>query len=157
MANSHALVCIEDLAIKNMSRSAKGTDALPGRKVKQKSGLNRSILDQGWAEFWRQLEYKLNWNGGMLMAVPPQHTSQTCPHCWHVGKDNRKSQSLFLCVACGLTGNADHIAAINILERGQRLLACGEDVSHVKPTRAKRAASLKQEPTEEIMQEISHV
>jgi putative transposase len=36
-----------------MSRSASGKVEQPGRKVKQKSGLNKAILDQGWAEFRR--------------------------------------------------------------------------------------------------------
>ena len=75
----HAMVCIEDLQVRNLSRSAAGTVAAPGRNVKAKSGLNKSILDQGWFEFRRQLDYKLAWNGGHLIAVPPQNTSRTCP------------------------------------------------------------------------------
>ncbi len=128
ISQHHALVCIEDLQVKNMSRSARGTAEQPGRKVKQKSGLNRSILDQGWGEFRRQLAYKLAWRGGMLLAVPPHHTSQTCPCCGHVSQDNRRTQAQFLCVGCGYEQHADVVGAINILERGQRLLACGEPV-----------------------------
>ena len=64
ISKNHALVCVEDLQVRNMSRSAAGTLDVPGRKVAQKSGLNRAILDQGWAEFRRQLGYKLEWNGG---------------------------------------------------------------------------------------------
>ena len=89
ISQNHALVCIEDLQIRNMSKSAKGTIEQPGKKVSQKSGLNRSILDQGWGEFRRQLDYKLSWNGGMLLAVPPHNTSRTCPVCGHISKDNR--------------------------------------------------------------------
>ncbi|MFM7331254.1 MAG: RNA-guided endonuclease InsQ/TnpB family protein [Brachymonas sp.] len=156
LAKGNALVCIEDLQVKSMSGSAKGTASEPGKNVAAKRGLNKSILDQGWFEFRRQLEYKLNWSGGMLLAVPAHHTSQTCPHCGHVSKDNRKTQSLFLCVACGHTGNADHIAAINILERGHRLLACGEGVRREALARAPSAASVKQEPTEVTTNEASH-
>ena len=61
----------------NMSRSAKGTVQAPGRSVRAKSGLNKSIL--GWGEFRRQFEYKALWAGGVLVAVPPQFTSQTWP------------------------------------------------------------------------------
>jgi putative transposase len=143
----HALIYVEDLKVSNMSKSAKGTIEAPGRNVKQKAGLNRSILDQGWAEFRRQLEYKTQWNGGQLIAVAPQYTSQTCPGCAHVSKDNRQSQALFLCVACGHTGNADHIGAINILARGHRVSACGEALSHAG-AKHRHAASAKQEPTE---------
>ncbi|WP_443112285.1 zinc ribbon domain-containing protein [Cupriavidus sp. IDO] len=49
------------------------------QNVRAKSGLNKSILDQGWFEFRRQLGYKLAWNGGWLIAVSPQNTSRTCP------------------------------------------------------------------------------
>ncbi|WP_323504237.1 zinc ribbon domain-containing protein [Undibacterium sp. 10I3] len=52
--------------------------------VKQKSVLNRSILDQGWGEFRRQLAYKVQWHGGMLLSVTQHHTSQTCPACGNI-------------------------------------------------------------------------
>ena len=107
-----------------------------------KSGLNRSILDQGWAEFRRQLDYKMDWSGGLLIAVPPQNTSRTCPECGHVSADNRKTQARFACVNCGFEGHADIVAAINILERGLSLLACGE--------LAQSGHSMKQEPTEAL-------
>ena len=75
ISQNHAMVCIEDLQVRNMSKSAAGTTESPGRKVRAKSGLNKAILDKGWAEFRRQLDYKLAWNGGHLIAVPPQNTS----------------------------------------------------------------------------------
>jgi putative transposase len=74
---------VEDLQVRNLSKSAAGTIEKPGRNVRAKSGLNKSILDQGWFEFRRQLDYKLGWQGGLLVAVPPQYTSQTCPRCAH--------------------------------------------------------------------------
>ncbi len=148
ISQNHAMVCIEDLQVRNMSKSAAGTVDAPGKSVRAKSGLNKSILDQGWFEFRRQLEYKLAWNGGMLIAVPPHNTSRTCPCCGHVSKDNRKTQVQFKCVACGHEENADVVGAINVLARGHRVLACGEDVSRAKPAKAQRAASVKQEPAE---------
>lgn len=72
ISQNHALVCIEDLQVRNMVRSAVGTPEAPGQRVRAKSGLNKRILDQGWYEFRRQLQYKLAWNGGWLLAVPPQ-------------------------------------------------------------------------------------
>ena len=69
---------IEDLTVRNMSRSASGTLEAPGKNVRAKAGLNKSILDQGWFEFRRQLAYKLAWPGGNLLVIPPQYTSQTC-------------------------------------------------------------------------------
>lgn len=140
ISKNHALVCIEDLQVRNMSRSFRGTLEQPGKKVSQKSGLNRAILDQGWGEFRRQLDYKVAWCGGVLLAVPPHHTSQTCPCCGHVSKDNRQTQASFLCVDCGYENHADVVGAINVLARGHRVLACGELVHSGR--------SMKQEPTE---------
>jgi putative transposase len=142
ISQNHALVCVEDLQVRNMSRSSKGTVDTPGKNVRQKSGLNRSILDQGWSEFRRQLDYKLTWNGGTLLAVPPQNTSRTCPACGHVAKDNRLTQAQFRCVDCGYENNADVVGAINVLARGHRVLACGEPVPSGR--------SMKQEPAEAI-------
>lgn len=140
ISNNHAMVCIEDLQVRNMSRSAAGTSETPGRNVRAKSGLNKAILDQGWFEFRRQLDYKLAWNGGWLIAVPPQNTSRTCPCCGHVSADNRQMQAKFACVACSFEENADVVGAINVLARGHRVAACGEPVQ--------LGRSVKQEPAE---------
>lgn len=140
ISQNHAMIAIEDLQVRSMSKSAKGNNEQHGKMVKQKSGLNRSILDQGWSEFRRQLEYKSAWNGGFVVAVPPQYTSQTCPCCGHVSKDNRQTQARFECIECGFEENADLVGAINILARGHRVLACGES--------AQSGRSVKQEPAE---------
>ena len=124
LSKNHAMVVVEDLQVGNMSRSAAGTVEQPGRKVKQKSGLNKAILDQGWAEFRRQLEYKMLWAGGLFLAVPPQNTSRTCPCCGHVSGVNRQTQAVFACVECGFTENADLVGAINVLRAGHARLAC---------------------------------
>ncbi|SIT50228.1 putative transposase [Paraburkholderia piptadeniae] len=148
ISKNHAFVSIEDLKVRNMSKSAAGSVELPGRNVRAKSGLNKSILDQGWCEFRRQLDYKLDWQGGWLIAVPPQHTSQTCPCCGHVSADNRTTQAEFLCVECGYENHADVVGAINILARGHSAAACGEPV-HL-------GRSTKQEPAKAIAREVSH-
>lgn len=124
ISQNHAMVCIEDLQVRNMSKSAAGTTEQPGRNVRAKSGLNKSILDQGWFEFRRQLDYKLAWNGGHLIAVPPQNTSRTCPCCGYVSAENRQTQARFECVACGFEENADAVGAINVLRAGHARLAC---------------------------------
>ncbi len=124
ISQNHAMVCIEDLQVRNMSRSAAGNTEKPGRNVRAKSGLNKAILDQGWFEFRRQLDYKLAWNGGWLIAVPPQNTSRTCPCCGHVSPDNRRTQAWFECVECGFEENADLVGAINILRAGHARFAC---------------------------------
>jgi len=144
ISKNHAMVCIEDLQVKNMSKSAAGSAEVPGRNVRAKSGLNKAILDQGWFEFRRQLDYKLAWSGGWLIAVPPQNTSRTCPACDCVSADNRLAQAKFACVECGFKDNADVVGAINILARGHRVAACGEP--------AQLGRSAKQEPAEATSQ-----
>jgi putative transposase len=155
LANRHPVIALEDLCIKNMSKSAAGTLQAPGRRVRQKAGLNRGILDAAWGTFGRQLEYKTQWNGGQVVRVNPAYTSQTCSVCGHVDKDNRKRQASFVCVACGHTENADFNASKNILAAGHavwsdpgRTAACGEVVRRKAFARKKSAASVKQEPTE---------
>jgi len=140
ISQNHAIVCIEDLQVRNLSKSAAGSSEKPGKNVRAKSGLNRSILDQGWFEFRRQLEYKQAWRGGSVIAVPPRNTSRTCPACRHVSADNRQTQVWFACVECGFEENADLVGAINILAAGHAVIACGE------PVQSGRSA--KQEPTE---------
>ncbi|HBC9640419.1 TPA: transposase [Escherichia coli] len=142
VSKNHAMIVIEDLKVSNMSKSATGTVSQPGRNVRAKSGLNRSILDQGWYEMRRQLEYKQLWRGGQVLAVPPAYTSQRCACCGHTAKENRLSQSKFRCQVCGYTANADVNGARNILAAGHAVLACGEMVQSGRP--------LKQEPTEMI-------
>lgn len=156
ISQNHAMVCIEDLQVRNMSRSAAGGTEKPGKNVRAKSGLNKAILDQGWFEFRRQLAYKLGWNGGTLVAVPAHNTSRSCPCCGHVAKENRLSQAKFLCVDCGYEENADVVGAINVLARGHRVAACGEDGSGRGRKITTKPASVKQEPTEATMHEVSH-
>lgn len=140
ISKNHAIVVLEDLRVRNMSKSAKGSLEAPGRNVRAKAGLNKAILDQGWAEFRRQMEYKQAWRGGTVIAVPPQYTSQTCPSCGSISRENRKTQAKFLCISCGFQSHADLVAANNILAAGLAVSACGES--------ALSGRSVKQEPTE---------
>ncbi|MFS8818949.1 transposase [Synechococcus sp. W60.1] len=171
ICKSHAIVCIEDLQVRNMSKSAAGTADAPGKNVRAKSGLNKSILDQGWYEFRRQLDYKLAWKGGRLIVVPPQNTSRTCPCCGYVSADNRPTQARFKCAECGFEGNADVVGAINILSRRIQLLRDeGQDttdasvgmrvgaplVSAQMACGSNRVSGRKQEPAETTAQGAIH-
>ena len=97
---------------------------IPGKNVKAKSGLNKSILDQGWGEFKRQLKYKLEWLDGILIEVNPQYTSQKCSQCGYTNKQNRTTQQSFCCIACQYNEHADINAAKNILAAGHVVIAC---------------------------------
>jgi putative transposase len=118
LSKNHAEIVMEDLSVKNMSKSARGTIEKPGNNVKAKSGLNKAILDQGWSMFKTMLEYKQMERGGTLVLVDPAYTSQTCSACGVVDKLSRESQSGFLCKSCGYSINADLNAACNILRAG---------------------------------------
>jgi putative transposase len=145
ISKNQARVYVEGLNIKNMSSSARGTIDTPGRNVNAKSGLNKSILDQGWFEFRRQLGYKLSWEGGRLVEVDYRHTSQTCSCCGHRAKENRKSQAEFKCSVCGYEENADVNAAKNILTVRQTGMAC----------EANRISGRQQEPAENRKEVLS--
>jgi len=119
LTQKYSHIAMEDLKLKNMTKRANvkenedGTYAHNGASAK--SGLNKSILDQGIGELKRQLLYKSQEKGGQVVLVNPKFTSQTCFECGHKHKDNRKSQSEFICVSCGHSANADENAAKNIL------------------------------------------
>ena len=127
-----------------MSKSAAGSAEAPGSNVKARSELNKSILDQGWFEFRRRLEYKQAWRGGQVVAVNPRNTSRTCLSCGHVSAQNRQTQARFACVACGFEENADLVGAINILAAGDAVLACGGTVQSGLPTKQEPAGATTQ-------------
>jgi putative transposase len=131
MVNSDKSVLVfENLKTKNMTRTAKGSLAAPGKKVKQKSGLNRSILAVGWHKIQLFTEYKAERAGKAVFYVSAHHTSQECAHCGHTHPDNRKSQSIFRCVRCDHTDNADVNAAGVIKKRAIRcILDSGTELS----------------------------
>ncbi len=114
IANHASTSVLEGLKIVNMTSSAKGTIENPGTNVKQKSGLNSSILGTGWGQLDQMLEYKCR----RVIKVPAQYTSQRCNACGYTDKDNRKTQSKFKCMSCGHADHADLNAAANILASG---------------------------------------
>jgi IS605 OrfB family transposase len=63
------------------------------------------------------IDYKAQLNGVPTFVVDPKNTSKQCSCCGHIDKANRKTQSEFVCVACGHTENADINAAKNIASR----------------------------------------
>jgi putative transposase len=111
LARAYGLVRFEKLNIKNMTRSAKGTVEQPGKRVRQKAGLNRVILAQGWGLLRQRTEDKAP---GRVEDVPAPFTSLRCSACGWIEKKSRKSQADFDCVSCGFTCNADENAAHNV-------------------------------------------
>ena len=118
LVKRYGTIVVEDLKIKNMTKRAVGTVEKPNMRSAAKRGLNRVISKQAWGIFFRMLEYKCNWYGRTFIKVDPKNTSRTCPSCNHIAKENRESQAVFKCVACGHRDHADHVGALNILLRG---------------------------------------
>jgi putative transposase len=123
LARRFDVIRVEDLKVAGMTRSASGTSAQPGRNVRQKAGLNRSILQSGWGLLVKCLEDKAP---GRIEKVNPAYTSQRCSACGHVDRESRESQADFRCTACGFAGHADVNAAINIAA-GHAVKARGGD------------------------------
>jgi putative transposase len=145
LASEHELVAVEDLNVRSMTRSARGSADRPGRGVRQKAVLNREILERGWGELHRQLEYKCLWYGSRLLAVPSRHTSQTCSACHTVDSASRENQARFRCRVCGHCEHADVNAARVILARALELTAGGPSVAARAGLAVGRPA--KREPT----------
>jgi len=117
------LIRVEDLQIRNMTRSARGTAGNPGKSVRAKSGLNREILRSGWGLLVSRLEEKAP---GRVEKISPAFTSQRCSACGHVDSESRESQARFVCTVCGFVCNADVNAARNIAA-GYAVTARGGD------------------------------
>jgi putative transposase len=123
-------ISVETLAVKNMSKSAQGTAAAPGRRVKQKSGLNRSILDASWSEFIRMLEYKAHWYGRTLLGIDRWYpSSKRCSKCGFIMQNLPLRVRAWDCPECGAKHDRDINAARNILAAGLAVSALGESVS----------------------------
>lgn len=118
IARTHGVVVIEALNTRNMTASAKGTADNPGCNVRQKAGLNRAILENGWHQFEVLLSYKVAALGGEVRKVNPAYTSQRCSCCGTIDKANRENQAVFKCGHCRHSAHADTNAAVNVLKAG---------------------------------------
>ena len=149
ISKHHAIVCIEDLQVRNMSKSAAGSSDSPGRNVKAKSGLNKSILDQGWFEFRRQLDYKAQRRGGQIVVAERWFpSSKTCSCCGVLLEALPLSVRQWTCGDCGAEHDRDMNAAKN-LERyavSSTVSACGGEGAGLGRTLKVKPFPLKQEP-----------
>jgi IS605 OrfB family transposase len=83
-------------------------------RITVKKAQRRELHSWAFRQLREFILYKACRAGVRMVLVDPRNTSRTCPQCGHCAKENRKSQSQFLCVACHFAGLADHIAAENI-------------------------------------------
>ncbi|EKX64562.1 transposase [Streptomyces ipomoeae] len=128
LITDHDVIAHERLNTAGMTKSPapKADPEQPGgflpNGAAAKAGLNRSILDAGWAQFLGILANKAESAGRLVVPVDARNTSRTCPDCGHVAKENRLTQAKFQCTACGFTANADHVGATNVLSRAGLVL-----------------------------------
>ena len=160
LATRFETIAVEDLNVVGMTRSARGTIDQPGRNIRQKSGLNRAILDAGFGEFRRQLAYKTTWYGSRLAIIDRFYSSsRTCSTCGAVKPKLSLSERTYRCHHCGAVIDRDQNAAINIatVAIAQRDAVPPESVAgdrpetlnarraHVRPTLTGRQRALKRE------------
>ncbi|WP_343710582.1 transposase [Mycobacterium sp.] len=125
IAASYDFVSAEELHIRNMVRrpKPKPDPDNPGQYLPNgaaaKAGLNRGIYANCWGMFAKRLGHKMKACGTTLVEVPARYSSQECRKCGHTAKENRQSQTVFLCVACGHGDHADHNAAEIVLARAR--------------------------------------
>ncbi|MFJ7112737.1 RNA-guided endonuclease InsQ/TnpB family protein, partial [Streptomyces albogriseolus] len=123
LVRDHDVIAHERLGTAGMTKSPapKPDPDRPGgflpNGAAAKAGLNRSILDAGWAQFLGILANKAESAGRLVIPVDARNTSRTCPECGHVAKENRVTQAKFECTVCGFAANADHVGATNVLLR----------------------------------------
>ena len=115
-------VVFENLSLRNMTRSAKGSLEAPGKNVAQKTGLNRELLARSLARIAERTAQKAVQRGRVCLRVPAAYSSQTCAVCGHVSAKNRPSQAEFHCRACGHQDHADANASEVIAQRGLAVL-----------------------------------
>jgi putative transposase len=119
-AHPGAVIAFEDLVIRNMVRSTKGTVEKPGRNVRQKSGLNRAIHDACWGILIQFTTYKAESAGGSVVRVDPRNTSQRCSRCKVIVPKRRDGHHS--CPHCGLEMHRDINAALNIEDAGRTIV-----------------------------------
>lgn len=139
LARRFDVIRVEDLRVKDMTRSVRGTLDAPGRNVRAKAGLNRAILAQGWGRLVTRIEQKAP---GRVETIPAAYSSQRCNACGHVAAESRESQARFRCVACRHVAHADINAARNVADGNP---AAGRAVA-ARGDRVKSTRSVKREP-----------
>lgn len=122
LARRYDTIRVENLNVRGVTRSARGTIEHPGNQVRQKAGLNRGILANGWGQLVTRLEHKAP---GRVEKINAAYTPQTCAECGYCAPGNRESQAVFRCQTCGYQANADVNAARNIAA-GRAVTARGD-------------------------------
>ncbi|MGW6742867.1 RNA-guided endonuclease InsQ/TnpB family protein [Streptomyces sp. NPDC055025] len=142
LATSFSTIAVEDLNVTGMTASARGTVKQPGKRVRQKSGLNRSILDASPAEIRRQLTYKTSWYGSRLALCDRWFpSSKTCSACGWQNPRLTLADRVFTCGQCELVIDRDLNAARNIATHAIPVPPTGTVASGTEETQNARGAA----------------
>lgn len=126
LIKDYDIIAVEKLNTTGMSRKNKAKidpfnpgSFLPNGQAAKK-GLNRRLRISALSQLSEFIGYKAKLSGAQVIEVDPRNTSRRCSRCGYIAKENRESQAVFLCKKCNHSINADHNAAINILDRALR-------------------------------------
>ena len=141
-----SVIVMEDLNLKGMTRKPKAkkcekTGRWLKNKAKAKAGLNKAMLHNGLGKLKDMTYYKAKRFGKAFFLINPSYSSQECADCGHIHPDNRKSQSIFKCVACGVERNADENAGIVLQNRAIKLILDPGTGLHGKKSMPKKLSS----------------
>jgi len=122
LVDTFETIIFEDLSMHHMVKRPKVKQDENGKYLPNgaaaKGGLNKSILDAGWANFIELVKHKAEYAGVTVYEVDPRKTSQICSACHKEGEHKDLSVRTHVCEYCGIVLDRDHNAAINILDRG---------------------------------------
>ena len=141
------VIALEDLQVKAMTKSAKGTKEKPRTNVAAKASLNKAMQQAALNKLATRISVKAEEAGRRVWLVNPRNTSRQCPKCLHVAKENRPSQAVFCCVKCGHTAHADVNAGVNIAVLGEHADAAWRAAG--SPPLTRRKPRLRRRKTDE--------
>ena len=115
---SQDVICIEDLAVKNMMKNHK---------------LAQAFADVSLGTFYSMLEYKAKWNDKTIIKIDRYFpSSKMCSNCSWINQDLTLKDREWICPSCNTTHDRDFNAAKNILKQGLKILSGSWIESDVK-------------------------
>jgi putative transposase len=133
---NHDIICIEDLAVKNMMKNHK---------------LAQAFSDVSLGAFYAMLEYKANWNDKTIVKIDRYFpSSKTCNVCNYIKQDLTLKDRVWTCPSCNTIHNRDFNASINILKQGLKILSCGSGIESQDKQKQSKALPLGESLTSEI-------
>jgi AcrR family transcriptional regulator len=155
----HEVIVLEDLNLRGMTKSAKGTIEEPGKNVAAKSGLNRVLAQAAPARVarWVAVKAESAGLGRRIWLVNPAHTSQRCSACGVIDATNRITRDTYYCGSCGHYQHADINAACNIRARGLAAERAWQEAGRPGLLRPKpRLRRRKEQPSQAASQAAEH-